>query len=320
MAICRGTAVLATVCVAPFFNAAAFTAALGLGFVSVFYSLKDARYDMHDFFKSKLAGEKFVSRPRMDPVPDGSFVADRVERFRTLMNIRRPVQACVMNDEYLFRTMNWFERKLAECDPDRLVQKKSYFAYTHSAKVALTPDSINRTALEPDQKQELEFILAHEVAHIKTRDQSYSILKHVMNSTALYLAGMIVARPVLALFGVDLPVTENIINSSPLISSCVSLSIVFQTAVFANVALNKVSRTAEARADRNALYATRNLDAAKDALIGVGVSRFRAPLAIQWLSTHPLGADRLASLDKAWIEIQEFEKRHGCNTPSAPAP
>ena len=309
VAICRATAVAATLCVAPFFNSVAFAGALSLGVISLFYSPKDAYYDLHDFLKSRIAGEKFVSRPRIDPVPKGSFVGSTIKKLKERMNIKRPVQGYIMNDEYLFRTMGWMDRKIAEFDPMRAAQKRAYYAYTLDGRVALTKDSINNFAQTPEQKLGLEFILAHELAHIKTQDGSSRELKQAMNSTALYLMGMIATRPVLAVFGIDLQVTENIVGQNPLISSCVSLFTLFNVAVAGNLALNKVSRIAEARADRNALYVTKNLDAAHEAWYHLGINNKPVSLIEQCLSTHPLGTERHANLDRAWAEIQTFEKK-----------
>ena len=187
--------------------------------------------------------------------------------------------------------------------------------YPASKVAALTTAniiSLPRQAVDAYNPEELRFIIAHEMSHIKVNDSNrihthakiyairFSLMAGIgmLANVALHMAGYATLAPLAPAAGTGMLVLAGAFFS-------------FNAGIWL---MNSAIRQAEYRADRNALYAAPNLDAAIAGL--KKVYRYATPLMIsQYMQprpviqemqhTHPSFPNRIAALRSAWEDVRK---------------
>lgn len=156
-------------------------------------------------------------------------------------------------------------------------------------------------------EQQLRYITAHEMSHLHKDRLSPAILtRAAITHTSRALMLGCAAGLGLALFGAALPLTAAAGGSILLAAGGL-----WAVSTVAKVAANFGMRTLEARADRNALHITRDLQNATSALdVLHGRPYYRAkrtPLVLETLSTHPTQRRRIEKLQDAFNDVAKYK-------------
>lgn len=155
---------------------------------------------------------------------------------------------------------------------------------------------VGDTLLKSFSDDEIEFVLAHELAHHKYHDLWTGIaVGTVLTTASLALSNGILQIPALAL----LPVNPK--NFNPL--ALYGIALITSVAGFVLGPIAKLfSRIAETRADRFAAFATHKSRSGIDAFRKLGfqnLARFRPPIVEELLMhTHPCIARRIERLER----------------------
>ncbi len=168
--------------------------------------------------------------------------------------------------------------------------------------------------------EELEAVLAHEIAHVKNRD----MLTMTIGSFAVMIAEVILNNSIfIALFGGD---SEN--NGGGMIAYVAMLAVTFLVYILGTLVTQAISRYREFSADRGSAYITGNPDALIRALKKISGSVDAAPARekreisgvnsffiipaisgesiMELFSTHPSLEKRIENLEKVKEEIQGY--------------
>lgn len=165
---------------------------------------------------------------------------------------------------------------------------------------------VPREGLNRFPKNELNFILAHELAHQKARDDRMllpvvqSIARHATN--ALLCGTLAVAG--LSALGLAAPAA--LMTGMPVMAALGFIGLLKGASI---LGFNAATRIMERRADRNAVFITRDLESAEKALRRVDPS-VPAPHGFgrlgEILHSHPSYPYRMESLKKAWNKIKDL--------------
>ena len=221
------------------------------------------------------------------------------EDLRRDFNIAAAPQLYTVKPAFILQNfVPWFLRPLVR--RMHLIDKDSIFGILPPDNLLLVPDG----GLKKYKDSEVKFIFAHELAHLKARDDFslFSVLSHVSKhaTNALLYGSLAVAG--LAALGLSLPVALTL--DLPVLAA---LGVAGLLKAGSILGLNGASRMIERRADRNALYITRDLDSADKALRrtdsgGPG----RLGRLGETLSSHPSYFYRSAALKAAWEKIKDY--------------
>lgn len=165
-------------------------------------------------------------------------------------------------------------------------------------------------AIDTYTNPEMEFILSHEIGHLQTDEKSAGTrAKQFIGkmTTMTVLLGIFTAGAFLGPLGI--PVAAGI---GGLVAAGVAAN-----------ALNKyTSRVAERRADRNALYLTRDLSTAEDVMKKLHDEKEQSRRHI-WgenlFRTHDCFHKRMKNLQKSFNMVSEYPL-HGMEPPASPEP
>ncbi len=194
------------------------------------------------------------------------------------------------------------------------------FATGRSPKNALVAVTPKIRYLLTDE--ELEAVLAHELAHVKNRD----MLTMTIGSFAVMIASVILNNSfMIALFG---GMQDNEENGGGMIAYVAMLAVTFVVYIVGTLVTQAISRYREFSADRGSAYITRNPDALIRALKkisgGVDAAPADAKRAVsgsnsffiipaisgesimELFSTHPSLEKRIENLEKIKEEIQGY--------------
>ncbi len=165
---------------------------------------------------------------------------------------------------------------------------------------------------------ELKFILAHELAHLRTRDFSTMYL-----SWPPYFNALLQVFTAAVIGGAGL--AQGMLTG-PQTAAIMGTGVAYY--LFQSGLKNYISRVMERRADRNAMVLTRDFNAAASGMYKLGIISADMPepgVLARFSTSHPLGPDRLANLKKAFDETSApvpSERKNGSakrhNAPSAP--
>lgn len=167
-------------------------------------------------------------------------------------------------------------------------------------------------------KQELAFVTAHEMCHLKKDHLSPAAMaRSFIKSTSRALFWGSIAALGAGVFGITLPVST--ILGGSVLAAIGGLVIVKTAAQMVN---NYALRTAETRADRNAIYITRDVAGACAALENLLDQKYDSAKPVsafrEALSTHPTQIKRTLSLHEAFKVASEYPKLGGANDNAAP--
>lgn len=199
-------------------------------------------------------------------------------------------------------------RWLMKLEPTRKAIAQSVmpkiFAALPGGNTLVTTREALRDGLNAD---ELRYIAAHEMAHLHKDNFSPAInVRAVITHTSRALLLACGVGLGLAAFGVTLPLTAAV--GSSLLLATGGLMAVTMAAKAAN---NFGLRTAEIRADRNALHTTRDLKNAMSALDALHGKPFyrakRTPMALEIFSTHPTHRRRIDKLCEVFNDVAQHK-------------
>lgn len=148
---------------------------------------------------------------------------------------------------------------------------------------------VGKTLVDRLNREELRFVMAHELSHARTHDisEGYLFLPPLVGSIALMIASgaAFVAAPGVASVG--------------------AVALFFAYYKAQNIVRKSHSRQIEFRADRNALMLTGNLEAAKSSLSKIHMVNGKIEASgkkrhdkSSWFDSHPSLAERHANLEK----------------------
>ena len=194
--------------------------------------------------------------------------------------------------------MRWLAKLRPVQDSISREAMRKVFAAAPGANVLLT----TKEALATTPEKEMRFIIAHEMSHLKTDAFSpsifaRSIIKHT--TQPLILAAGVATG--LSLFGVGLPLTLGL-------SAIKALGAVIAIQYAAKATAHFGMRVVERRADRNALYITRDMDGAQKAMDHLHDGKQRKAMSIfkEAVQTHPSYLPRKAALLKSFNAVSKY--------------
>ena len=229
-------------------------------------------YGVEDKARFYLASKDYAEKANQ---PRLSLVAQLVRGLLLLLRVKKPVKAAAAEDTRYFNLTG------------------SFLAYTGMSAVLTTAGEMRKYT--QDTKK---LILAHELSHLKTRDGKRMEIfarPFVREIRALFVLGLCLPPPLYGSWAFSGPLAGAL---SPL-----SLMLLCTAAALAGTAcLNAASRVCERRADRNAMYMTRDMKGAEDMVrVFSGKNFDKKPFIVDtWCATHPQAGDRLANLRKAF--------------------
>lgn len=167
---------------------------------------------------------------------------------------------------------------------------------------------VSREFIKKHEHTSVNVALAHEISHIKTRDSEnlYTVLKGIpgmMGKLLWPLCLLSIGTAVGgALFGISLP--SVFAAGVGAITGTVGF---IATSIGAVLGFNYVSRIREYRADRNAMFLTRDLQSATNLLQSMDErGSFAAPQKFE-MQTHPSFHNRVKSLQDAFNQVSRYE-------------
>jgi len=156
-----------------------------------------------------------------------------------------------------------------------------------------------------DEFNKLQWILAHEMSHLKAKDNLSlaQIGARVTSRPALIATmGIGLAATGASFLGITLPVFAAVPSAVAVFAGIASLGGMVVARVMSSFAM----RVCEQRADRNALAITRDLESAKSALRAVDVSsRSRTNYFKEAFRTHPSYHRRVKKMTKAFEKVSK---------------
>ena len=180
-----------------------------------------------------------------------------------------------------------------------LVRKNMHkvFAASPDADILIT----TQAALDKNlSEKQLRFIVAHEMSHIKMDKDSTTLLGGLAikkATRALVLGGLAVMA--LGAFGVALPMAFT--SSMPVWGGLLALGGIRMAA---DIGIKYAHRIIERRADRNALYLTKDKDGAFEAMDMLHKDApYHAPALVEIFQSHPSFTPRVQSLKEAWNKV-----------------
>lgn len=240
------------------------------------------------------------------PIPPGTTISTVVDELSPLFGRKK-------SPEILLHDVP-FSPFAADLHTDKLFMTHSAFA--DSIAGSLFGDSGAPNG--PCNRDELKWIAAHEMSHLKVDKKSGAAISHyVLFHVPYILVGA-------SLLGLGAHILSP--GTLPLLAEGVSYASAIFGAIGANIAgrvfLNYASRVREFRADRNALYLTRDFNVAASALRKVeGPTRqmmAESSRLKRLFFSHPLYASRVSRMKTAWDKMNQYEKpqdnRPGSNT------
>lgn len=173
------------------------------------------------------------------------------------------------------------------------------FAALPGSNLLMTTDAALNNGMSQD---ELKFIAAHEMGHLKTDAGSLNLLgRGFVNKMNMPLMLATTAAVALSVFGVGLPVTAGM-------AAWKAFGALVAIKLGTDAALKLGTRIMERRADRNALYVTRDLEAGQDAMEWLHEPAQKKPHSLlrEALLTHPSYQRRLSAMQKSFNHVAKY--------------
>lgn len=144
--------------------------------------------------------------------------------------------------------------------------------------------------------RKLNYILAHEMSHIKNDKNNPALIAKAVTKIATPV--LAVATISIGLFTGALPLAASLTGGKAILGL---LLMTKGAKLFSHYGI----RVTEKLADRNAMYITRDFNAAAAAIKGMHSDMpfdRKMPLMVEIAQTHPIGLSRIESLRKSWEE------------------
>jgi Zn-dependent protease with chaperone function len=165
-------------------------------------------------------------------------------------------------------------------------------------------------------EKKLRFIIAHEISHLQTDNLSPSLYGNAIikkMSAPLFWGAVIAAG--LSIFGGSIPLTLGMAAGKAF-----GALIVIKLA--AEAAVNYGTRVIERRADRNALYVTRDLDGAQKTMdwLHEPAQKQEYSLLRESMQTHPSYTRRMDALRESFNAVSKYPVLQPANDNAAKGP
>lgn len=220
-----------------------------------------------------------------------------------------PPKIYVVNDRILRAMTPWYARWTLR---DRYVRAKS-MRQTAAAISNLNMIMMGEEMMRQATDEELRFIIAHEMSHVKNGDSTtlrafvHTAKKH-MGHALLAGTGLAIGAALFGSGGMAAPLLLGA-GAWPLLGPWLALGGLLLTGGASGLLLNGASLVMERRADRNAIYVTRDGQGANQGLVDIMEGRKippELPAFIEFLGTHPTYHPRIANIRAAWQEAAAY--------------
>lgn len=220
-----------------------------------------------------------------------------------------PPKIYVVNDRMLRAMTPWYARWQLR---DRYVRAKC-MRYTAAAVSNLNLIMMGEEMMKQASDEELRFIIAHEMSHVKNGDSTTlrafaNTAKKHMGRALLAGTGLAIGAALFGSGGVAAPLLLGA-GAWPVLGPWLALGGLLLTGGAARLLLNGASLVMERQADRNAIYVTRDAEGANRGLLDIMDGRKippELPGFIEFLGTHPTYHPRIANIRAAWQEAASY--------------
>jgi Zn-dependent protease with chaperone function len=216
-----------------------------------------------------------------------------------------PPKIFVVNDKMLRAMTPWYMRWQLR---DRYTSAK-YMRQTAAAISNLNMIMMGEQMMKHASDDEMRFIMAHEMGHVKNGDSSS--LRAYAHTTKKHMGHALLAGTALAIgaaiFGSGGVAASLLLGAGawPVLGPWLALGGLLATGGAARLFLNGASLVMEKLADRNAIYVTRDAEGANRGLLEIMDGQKtppQLPPIVEVLGTHPTYHPRVANIRAAWQE------------------
>jgi Zn-dependent protease with chaperone function len=280
-----------------FFTPIALAAAVGYGLYNVAQSATFAIPKVRDHYFKKQ-----VEKGTYKEVPADAPVVKMAAEISNALGRKEPPKFYTVDDKTVAKmALPWGLRWMMKIPDIRKQAMPNVFAALPGMNTLIaTEEALSR----PRSAEELKFIMAHEMSHLHANDnRSPAIFGRTMvKKVTRALFWGTAAAVGLGIFGVGVPVIAGT-------SALMALGGLWATSTAAKVCFNLAMRTVENRADRNAMYITRNYQAGADALADIDPASKRSkplPFYKEMMMDHPSWHPRVKTLRESFNKVSEY--------------
>lgn len=263
---------------------------------------------------------KMIKKGSLAPVPDDEEIVKIAADISKELDRDEPPKVYFANKALVAKMalpfgLRWMLKLMLKNDKVAdSVMSRVFAAVPGTNKLITTHEGLEKLS----DKAELRFIVAHEMSHLKRDYLSPAIMtRSFIKSTSRALFWGSVAALGAGLVGFSLPVSA-ILGGSAL--AAIGGLTVVKTA--AEMVSNYALRTMESRADRNAIYITRDIKGAVEALETLHDKELSKaePVSVikEALLTHPSQIKRTKALCTAFEKASKYPKLGGANDNAVP--
>lgn len=276
------------------FNPVALAAAVGYG---AFRTAFDLGRMTHPQASDRFLAKTNALQSASDDYPE---ICDLVLKFSHAANIKPP-RLTLASDDYAIKNLSWISR--------RRIKRPEYHG-TFMSRVMFSNPAMHYIGtthefIKSHSPETVRFALAHEVAHIKSKDhlKAFTLVSLTQHHIMRFLyAGIAIAGGAL-LAGISTPLSALVIVNG-WSGALWAGGVLGLTAIASKFGMNYASRLRELRADRNAVYLTGETR---------GMSRFlmmeggcRPPGMIWEWGSYPSSHRRLMHLHTAYALASQY--------------
>jgi len=231
-------------------------------------------------FRTYIAKEKFRKKLIKEYVEEGKYIP-------------------VSNDEPMAIIAAEISTQLGRPQtPDIYIEKGNNSKTTFSAMPGTNTIVTTRAALDNEMTEpEMRFTAAHEISHLQTDSKTITarIGMNFFSAKLAALIGVMGAFAAGAGFFVTAQLGVGIIGAA-----------MFGSAITLKMAEQLNIRIIERRADRNALYITRDIEAAKSDLSKGPMGKNKRSRLVELFLDHPSYVPRVKAMTKAFSEVSKY--------------
>lgn len=252
---------------------------------------------------------EWIKKGYLRPLPPQyAHVQSIADQMTTVMGMA-PAKVFILRSRQLYDEAPWYDRKhLRNKNTLRRVMRGQGMALSTANFIALSEDMIKKAG-----PAELRFVIAHELAHVRNSDSStpraiFGVIKKVMQRALWPVLLTASAAGLFGFGGIVTPGGAHTTSAGILLAAIKPLGALALTTGVVNLLTNCASLMMERRADRNAMYLTRDMQGAADFLIAPEkeTQPVRMPAILELLSTHPSYYRRRDNLRQAWEEAATY--------------
>ncbi len=244
-----------------------------------------------------------VKKGNWQPVPEDALASRITAQISKQLGRKEPPKIYTVDDKTVVKiALPFGMRWLFKIDAIRDQAMPGIFAALTGANTIITTKEALNNGLS---EKELRFIAAHEMMHLHAKDNRSPSLRMegvIKKATrVLFWAGL--AGLGAAAVGASLP----IMAAGGIGGALTGIGILFGSYLGARVINNFGMRTVENRADRNALYITRDLESGKSALASIDPTAEKKPnFLMERMMNHPSYGIRAGIMTKAFNKVSKY--------------